>query len=675
GASATAIPIDITAQNDDEMGAVDFMVAQSAAVSYTIGGANDTAVAFTFEHMLSKVIFTITSTTDLTSLSSPKLVGINTLASYGLDGAIVASTLGTPGGVELTYDSSNKTLSAILHPGEVAGASLELLIGGTKYSADFSATLAPETIHTFELDLENDELKISQKSSIKSWNGEQGEDLTTDSATPWDGETVATTFNSETYGAAGDYEIATAAELAYLAKLVNDKNDGLYDFEGYTFTLVDDINMNGHPFNSIGDADYDKNIAAKNITFDGGGKRIYNLYATAASPLFNIIHGSSTIKNLTIEGEINAPDNNNVVPFVCENQGEALIENCHNRAKLTGDGTAAGIICHSYGKLTILGCTNSADISAKWGYVGGIIAKHAPSVRWSFDSALKISGCTNSGKASSTEHGSAAGILGYCESYYEVDNCTNSGDISIANTGYYTLSVGGIVGTTVLITNDQQGDLCPIISNCQNSGDISCSTKTEYITYIGGIVGGRNTSSQSSTICIINCSNSGAISDNVDQGSASDVTYLSAISPSATPYYLVNCYNTGKITSYATTNNIRGLAAPPGITYSCYNTGAISASSNDYAATIASLSAPSILNTVYYNSNMLSPNSESTKVTASTTGYMTSSAFTDELNAASAEFNQSYTILNADGEVIRACGWIQTSNLPYPKFNLGVDAQ
>ena len=180
----------------------------------------------------------------------------------------------------------------------------------------------------------------------------------------------------------GEVEITSAPELAWLAQQNN-------AFEGYTFKLTADIDLNHHEWKPIG-------TPSRNFkgTFDGQHHTVSNLKCTTTSEagLFGYLYGA-TVKDITVSGSVS---------FAATSKKGYL-------------GGIAGQVTKS----TITGCTNQCTVSATGngylGYVGGI-AGYVCAIDNGTISTL--SGNTNTGDVSTNGHSSsyAGGIIGYVAS-------------------------------------------------------------------------------------------------------------------------------------------------------------------------------------------------------------------------------------------------------------------
>ena len=281
-------------------------------------------------------------------------------------------------------------------------------------------------------------------------------------------------------------DIATAAELAaatdntnkvvtvdsgkLLSALAKAVNDGK-SYEGYTIKLTKNIDLNGNEWTPIGTK------GTSNVfkgTFDGDGRTIKNLKISSGDcvAFFGAVE-NATVKNLTVEGNVNGK---NAAGIVARVVGGATIENCVNRATINASDKAAGIVMYAqgssssdqYGPLSsdcvIKNCKNYGAVNANKIAAGGIYG-------WSADESgkLKITDCENNGVVTATNTAQAGGIAGNCR-VITVENCVNNGTVTSA------ANAGGIVGK-----NDTKAST---ITSCKNTATV---VGAEYKT--GGIAG------------------------------------------------------------------------------------------------------------------------------------------------------------------------------------------
>ena len=142
----------------------------------------------------------------------------------------------------------------------------------------------------------------------------------------WNGTDINTSFLGS--GTEEDpYRIYSAADLAYLAKSVNEGTN----YAGKYFVLMVDINLNNKSWTPIGIS------TAFAGTFDGNGKKIYNLSVTMNVPsagLFGYVSG--TIKELGIVSGTIAPASSSASTYVGGLVGylTGTVENCYSCANL-----------------------------------------------------------------------------------------------------------------------------------------------------------------------------------------------------------------------------------------------------------------------------------------------------------------------------------------------------
>lgn len=155
------------------------------------------------------------------------------------------------------------------------------------------------------------------------------------------------------------------------------------------------------------------------------------------------------------------------------NGGPTDITNCVNRANVTADRYAAGVVAYCSNRVNITGCTNYGNIHVTGNeYAGGIVGNIYQC------SGSVISDCTNSGAITSNLEGTASyigGIAGQVDAT-NINHCYNTGTVEGKN------SVGGIAGYI-----RSYSSVNPTISFCENTADFRCDDK--QFTRTGGIVG------------------------------------------------------------------------------------------------------------------------------------------------------------------------------------------
>ena len=158
--------------------------------------------------------------------------------------------------------------------------------------------------------------------------------------------------------------INTAEDLRAFRDRVNAKND----FSGQTFTLANDINIEGDnqwvPIGTVIGGNYNQTEVPFNGTFDGNGKVIKGVKISSNNSrqgLFGYLGAMGTIKNLGVV-DVNIKGDTRIGGLVGSNAG--IIENCYvsGNAMISGTefvGGLAGISiaggrienCHASGKI------------------------------------------------------------------------------------------------------------------------------------------------------------------------------------------------------------------------------------------------------------------------------------------------------------------------------------
>ena len=316
--------------------------------------------------------------------------------------------------------------------------------------------------------------------------------LTMHYTTDWDGSTtVEPQKDGETYLISNSYELAWFRD---------EVNKGKYTLNA---RLTENINLGGHPWTAISKDTDGKFATGYKGTFDGNSKTISGLNpANEAIPnhkgepvlqsagLFGCVYTGAVVKNLTVEGELQAGKYAGGITAVLAG---GTIQNCVNRVAITlkkgvTDGYAIGGITGYLYNYTdksshIVGCRNEAaiDIGAYGRNIGGIVG--------SGSYGAGIENCGNSGAITSKD--STGGIMG--SGSVPITACYNTGTITAAGD-----DIGGIAGYT-----SQE------IKNCYNTGAVTGAGAKNGV---GGIVGRLNSAVSSySNGKITGCLNTGAV--------------------------------------------------------------------------------------------------------------------------------------------------------------------
>lgn len=220
------------------------------------------------------------------------------------------------------------------------------------------------------------------------------------------------------------YLIADASQLRWFAAQVNDnsKND-------ICAQLTANIDLESKEWTPIGKS---TSYAYKG-TFDGNSREIKNLYVTGTTSnhygLFGVLGAGGTIRNLTVSGRVAitgiGSNSYGIGGIVGQLGGAGTIENCTNKATVSGNFNTAGIVGRvgSSGG-TIRGCANLGDISGS-NSVGGIVGYAYYGVT--------ASHCYNRG-AVTAEVSKAGGIVGFMDdSGAKFSNCYTTGAVKGSN--------------------------------------------------------------------------------------------------------------------------------------------------------------------------------------------------------------------------------------------------
>ena len=296
-------------------------------------------------------------------------------------------------------------------------------------------------------------------------------------------------------GTAGDpYQIATAEQLAKLAKDVKDGNR----YEGAHFVLNDSIDLSGRNWTPIGCYIWsvDGSQSAQDYfsgSLDGNDMVITGLYVDNSANqcdagLFGAIAGggnSPVVKDLTIEGAqilVDAGNRNEAAAGILagsmmENPdyAHASVENVHVSGTITVHNdvysTRIGGLIGNALRLDVVGC--SADVRISGGnQIGGLIGMACEA---------DISSCSAKGSISGTY--ALGGLVGYATSSdyplafqtgCSMTDCT--ADVDITGSDW---RIGGAVGFLECGTMDQ----------CTSSGDIHSLAGDQFEPKAGGFAG------------------------------------------------------------------------------------------------------------------------------------------------------------------------------------------
>lgn len=327
----------------------------------------------------------------------------------------------------------------------------------------------------------------------------------------WNGTTVEPGKD-----ASGVYQIGTAEELAWLAAEINNSSN---NSQSYSAVLTADIDLGYRPWTPIGCyVDWQNNHPYRGV-FDGQGHTVSGLYVTALSNgyagLFGYTSGSTTIKNLTVEGEIRLEDVSTTAKHIGGIVGEAnaKLERCVSRVRISAAGfgtrdtcAVGGIAGKLSGAMTDCRFEGSIDITCKRGgaYISGGVGGLAGNA-----AGGALTRCVNTGAVTVDKGTGVGGIAGITSREVTLTQCANTGHISNDTTAVLSSGEKPKGGTGGILGVGKSGNVS--ISLCYNTGTVSGTT------IVGGILGGEagdygtSISNGNPSLTVENCYNAGLL--------------------------------------------------------------------------------------------------------------------------------------------------------------------
>lgn len=327
----------------------------------------------------------------------------------------------------------------------------------------------------------------------------------------WNGTTVEPGKD-----ASGVYQIGTAEELAWLAAEINNSSN---NSQSYSAVLTADIDLGYRPWTPIGCyVDWQNNHPYRGV-FDGQGHTVSGLYVTALSNgyagLFGYTSGSTTIKNLTVEGEIRLEDVSTTAKHIGGIVGEAnaKLERCVSRVRISAAGfgtrdtcAVGGIAGKLSGAMTDCRFEGSIDITCKRGgaYISGGVGGLAGNA-----AGGALTTCVNTGAVTVDKGTGVGGIAGITSREVTFTQCANTGHISNDTTAVLSSGEKPKGGTGGILGVGKSGNVS--ISLCYNTGTVSGTT------IVGGILGGEagdygtSISNGNPSLTVENCYNAGLL--------------------------------------------------------------------------------------------------------------------------------------------------------------------
>lgn len=353
-------------------------------------------------------------------------------------------------------------------------------------------------------------------------------------ADAWDGETVTRPEQKD-----GVYQIGTPAELAWLAKSINDNTVSA----SAKAVLTADIDLGYCEWTPIGQT----SGRAYRGSLDGQGHTVSGLYISKAGSgyagLIGLAYGGTKVSNLAVRGEIALAD----------------------VGKVSAGGVAADVSagefenCVSDVKITITGLTNSnANLG---GFTGVASATSFTDCRFEGSITCQYTGSGYLGRGYSSYSGGALGGFIGLVKYTTLERCVNSGDVTVNKAS----GVGGIAGRIYASGDDETR-----LHECLNTGHISNDVNFVIGTGewpaggIGGIVG--VTDGMGGSLLIDTCYNTGVISGGIIAGGilgGESGSYGKTTSTGSEKLVVKNCYNAGVLDTGTKVDHIGTLAGFP----------------------------------------------------------------------------------------------------------------
>jgi len=293
----------------------------------------------------------------------------------------------------------------------------------------------------------------------------------------WDGTSEPWTNGS---GTADDpYLIETAANLAYLAQMVNEgyQAQGMAVFRQTYFMMTDDFDLNNLNWTPIGNVNMNMQGYYFAGIFDGWYHNIDHLKIQSNADVCGLFAGLGG----NIEGNMQT---NGMIKHLSVTNGS-----------ITSSGIgAAGIVGVMAGDAMVIQCSFSGTISVNnsgsYCGAGGIAAAAAESAMIEECSFHGSVAATNNGGF--TGAGGAGGIVGLAMNSAFICRCYNAG--TVTGSAFMLSVAAGIVGATL---QDNQ----VAVWDCYNVGTVNASTKGG----IFGMVSPINPTKDETSIEVLNC--------------------------------------------------------------------------------------------------------------------------------------------------------------------------
>ena len=360
----------------------------------------------------------------------------------------------------------------------------------------------------------------------------------------WDGVSVSDGLQGS--GTAEDpYLIQSAADLAYIAQVVNALAVKTSAFSGNYIVMTKSIDLNGYELHiGTGTGWGDRQMFAAYL--DGNNCTIRGINNSRS--LFGCIEGG-WVKNLSLYGEVNVVKGANSIGVLVGYNRLAPLSNITNYATMKGNGNVGGLVGNMEQSVDTP-ATNLVNYGAISGgnNVGGIAGLVG----------RQLLNCTNWGIISGDHD--VGGIVGNLYWACTLTNCTNYGYV---NGGY---NIGGIAGV-------RNGSIAATLNSCVNYGSVSGTSCAS--TGVDGITSAESTQN--------GCVNNGSVAIAEHQLTHTDAKAATCETAGNVAYD--NCsvckknYDAeGKVIANVVVNALGhawddGVTADGKITYTCANCG------------------------------------------------------------------------------------------------------
>ncbi|MBQ3378619.1 MAG: Ig domain-containing protein [Clostridia bacterium] len=310
----------------------------------------------------------------------------------------------------------------------------------------------------------------------------------------WDGS-VASSFAKGSGTESDPYQIADAAQLALLSKLVNEGNE---DYNAACYELTADIDLGGSEDNQwtpIG-KDEGSDYCPFRGQFDGKGHSITGLYISGWDDNVGLFGctARSTVRNVTVGGFVRGKAN---VGGIVGKNATGKVINCRNDAAVDGAYQVGGVVGYNHAQnasgavAEVTECVNTGCVTVSSSKAGGVVGEN-----YTYKGASRVTRCVNTGqvaaKSSSCQY--IGGVVGYssADSYgtAEVADCYNTGVVArLDRTGLpYGKYVGGVVGRnratgSSYVFSSGYVRAAASVVNCYNVGVV------EGGDYVRGVIG------------------------------------------------------------------------------------------------------------------------------------------------------------------------------------------